>query len=138
MPSLSRQHPVSEAVARQWLLDDLHTALTSSAPVLVSGQGQADVGRLVARALHERRRAARVTPFIEIPHDELPERLAALSTERGHVADGTPVPRKTCTVFVDDVDRLTPPRAGDAAVTSSTSSRRPRTTRRRRAGAPYG
>ena len=52
---------------------DLRAALESDAPVLITGHR--DVGRLVARALHDRAKRNRGVDFVDVPQDSLYEKL---------------------------------------------------------------
>ena len=85
---------------------DLRVALESDAPVLITGQP--DVGRLVARALHDRATRNRGVEFVDVPHDALYEKLASLTagtlSSVDWVGEGT-----RCTLFVGEIDRLSPP-----------------------------
>ena len=84
---------------------DLRAALESDAPVLISGHR--DVGRLVARALHDRATRNQGVDFLDVPHDSLYEKLAALSAGTLSFADSAGHAAR-CTLFVGEVHLLSP------------------------------
>ena len=84
---------------------DLRAALESDAPVLITGHR--DVGRLVARALHDRAKRNLGVDFVDVPQDSLYEKLAALSAGTLRFASSTGEGER-CTLFVGEVDQLAP------------------------------
>ncbi len=80
--------------------------MESDAPVLITGHR--DVGRLVARALHDRATRNRGVEFVDVPHDALYEKLASLTAGTLSSADWAGEGTR-CTLFVGEIDQLSPP-----------------------------
>lgn len=88
---------------------DLRVAACSDVPLLITGNR--DTARLVARTIHDRSPHRRAAPFTIGHHETLFETLASISTQfrtaRGS-AMTSPVDQAPVTLYIDQVDRLTP------------------------------
>jgi propionate catabolism operon transcriptional regulator len=104
----TRRFVPSSFTAPPWLElgTDLRAALESDAPVLITGHR--DVGRLVARALHDRAALNREVDFVDVPHDALYEKIASLTADTLSSADWAGESAR-CTLFVGEIDQLPPP-----------------------------
>ena len=89
------------------LAADVRAAISSDAPVLITGNSEAR--RIIARVIHDQDAHRASSPFADVDHDTLYDTLASLSAE-WLTAEAQPSPSSELvrTLFVDHVDQLTP------------------------------
>ncbi len=89
------------------LAADVRAAISSDAPVLITGSSEAR--RIIARVIHDQDAHRALSRFVDVDHESLYDTLASLAAE-SLTADAQPLTSGeiTRTLFIDHVDLLTP------------------------------
>ena len=89
------------------LAADVRAAISSDAPVLITGNSEAR--RIIARVIHDQDAHRTSSQFVDVEHQSLYDTLASLSAESLSAdAQSPPSGEFARTLFIDHIDLLTP------------------------------